>query len=303
MYSNTTHTKMGRHGVMGLEDQTLREAFQIHSHAVPLMERLRLLETLIQAGVRRFQVGSLVRADRMPQMSHIEQLFANVNRLPGLEIWAMVFNFRGLKRAMDCGITHVALSASLSAIHSQRNLGCSVEHGMARCRDMAAEALERGLTVRMGLQCAFGGPMLGPPEPGHLLQWLMPFHSLGVQRLALADTAGRATSKRLIANLKYLRELLPGAELGLHLHGDQERLLANLQAAWSGGADWLDATLMGRGGCPFLPGHPPANLPLGQAAEFLARQGVDVGLDFDALGRAETLLDTILSNRRVRAEY
>lgn len=300
MASNTMQSKSGSHGTLALEDQTLREAFQIQAHEIPVTERLRLLEALVQAGVKRFQVGSLVRADRMPQMSHIEQLFANVNQLPGLEIWALVFNFRGLKRAMDCGITHVALSASLSPIHSRRNLRCSVEHGMARCRDMAAEALAQGLTVRMGLQCAFGGPMLKPPEPMHLLQWLMPFHSLGVQRLALADTAGRATPQGLSDTIKYLRQGLPGAELGLHLHGDQERLAANLEAAWSGGASWLDATLLGRGGCPFLPGQPPANLPLGLAAEFLARKGVDTGLDFAALDRAETLLDTILSNRRVR---
>jgi hydroxymethylglutaryl-CoA lyase len=284
---------------MGLEDQTLREAFQIHPFPVPMMERLRLLEALIHAGVRRFQVGALVRSDRMPQMSHIEQLFANVRNSPGLELWALVFNFRGLRRALDCGITHVALSASLSSIHSQRNLGCSVEHGMARCRDMAAEALDRGLTVRMGLQCAFGGPMLKPPEPGHLLQWLMPFHSLGVQRLALADTAGRATSRGLAATLEYLREGLPGAALGLHLHGGREQLAANLAAAWSGGADWLDATLLGRGGCPFLPGQAPANLPLRQTVEFLSRKGVDTGVDLAALDRTESLLGDTLSNRKV----
>ena len=78
--------------------------------------------------------------------------------------------------------------------------------------------------------------------------------------------------------------------MGLHLHGGQKQLAANLEAAWSGGADWLDATLMGRGGCPFLPGQPPANLPLARAAKFLARKGVDVGLDFAGLDRAEPCL-------------
>ncbi|BEQ13923.1 hydroxymethylglutaryl-CoA lyase [Desulfoferula mesophila] len=288
---------------MELEDQTLREAFQIQTRPVAPSERLRVLEALLEAGVRRFQLGSLVRADRMPQMAHIEQLFTDVRHMPGLEIWAMVFNFRGLQRAMDCGITHVALSASLSPIHSQRNLRCSVEHGMARCRDMAAEALAQGLTVRMGLQCAFGGPMLTPPEAGHIFQWLLPFYQMGVQRLALADTAGRATPAGIEAKLEYLREALPGAQIGLHLHGDQERLAGNLEAAWSGGAAWLDATLMGRGGCPFLAGRPPANLPLSQAVEFLAGKGVDVDLELAGLAKAEALLSTILSNEKVIVGY
>lgn len=299
MPPNSIPASQGADKAMGLEDQTLREAFQIHPRPVPWPERLRLLEALVRAGVRRFQVGSLVRSDRMPQMAHVEELFCNISYMPGLELWALVLNQKGLDRALACGIRHVALSASLSPIHSRRNLKCSVEQGMARCRDMAAEALDQGLTVRMGLQCAFGGPMLKPPKPGHILQWLLPFHRLGVQRMALADTAGRATPKRLASVLKYLREGLTGSELGLHLHGGRELLAANLEAAWDGKADWLDATLLGRGGCPFLPGRPPANLSLQQAIEFLSRNGLDPEFDQSELNRSGALLGTILSGRKV----
>jgi hydroxymethylglutaryl-CoA lyase len=216
-----------------------------------------------------------------------------------MTLWALVFNQKGLQRARNCGLTHVALSASLSAVHSRHNLGCSVEQGLARCLETAAQALQQGFTMRMGLQCAFGGPMLKPLNPSELLQLFLPFYGLGVRRLALADTAARARPKELNEILTCLRGGLPGAELGLHLHGEPGRLAPNLEAAWHGGVDWLDVSLQGLGGCPFLPGRPPANLSTKQAVEFLAGKGLDIGVDLQRLNRAASLLGSIFAHRSV----
>ncbi|MCF8032315.1 MAG: hypothetical protein K9K66_06350 [Desulfarculaceae bacterium] len=282
-----------------LEDQTLREALQVHARVTPWPVRLRLFEQLLESGLRRFQVGSLVRPDRMPQMAGTDELIQAIGSRPGVEIWALVLNRQGLERARACGLQGVALSASLSPRHSRRNLGRGVEEGLERARDLAREALEAGLMVRMGLQCAFGGPLLPPPAPQELARRFAPFHDLGVRRLALADTAGRATPQGLAEQLEYLHEQMPRAELGLHLHGPADKLAANLEAVAQGNAAWLDATLGGRGGCPFLPGPPPANLSLRQAAECLAGKGLGPGLDLERLDRAANALITLLSYGKV----
>jgi hydroxymethylglutaryl-CoA lyase len=278
-----------------LEDQTLREAFQVHPRAVPLEDRLAVLQELIRAGMRRCQVGSLVRSDIMPQMADIEQLYGHIAGIQGLEAWVMVFNRKGLERAVAAGISHVAFSASLSEIHCKTNLGCGVDPALSRCLDLAAKALAHNMKVRMGLQCAYGGPMLPPPAPKILLYLLEPFHGIGVRRLALCDTAGRATPSSLRDSLSVLRQGLPGAELGLHLHGLPDRLSANLATAYEQEVDWLDVSLNGRGGCPFLPGSPPGNLSTLSAVEFLANQGLNTGLDIDCLLRASALLEKILA--------
>ena len=284
---------------LGVEDQTLREALQMHPRPVAWPERLELLARLYGAGLRRFQVGSLVRGDRMPQMAHSEELISRVQAWPGVEVWALVLNRKGLERARQCELQGVTLSASLSPPHSQRNLACSVEQGLARCLELAGEALGRGLRVRMGLQCAFGGPLLRPPTGPELARVLRPFHDLGVRRLALADTAGRAQAPGLNEVLAHLRQHLPGADLGLHLHGNPGQLAANLDTAWRGGAAWVDATLEGRGGCPYLPGHPPANLPLEQAMAFLRGKGQPPLVDQACLVRVARHLRQILSYRKV----
>lgn len=277
-----------------LEDQTLREAFQAHHPALPIEKRLELLDELIGAGIRRFQIGSLVRPDLMPQMADTERLYEHFAGDPGLEPWVLVFNDRGLDRALEAGVKHVALSASLSEMHSERNLGCSVRQALSRCRDLARAALEDGLEVRMGLQCAFGGPMLHLPPPKHLANLLLPFKQMGVKRLALCDTAGRAGPKDLFQALSFLRCQLPGTELGLHLHGQPEQLYTNLEAAWDGGVDWLDVTLNGRGGCPFLSDEPPDNLSTLAAVEFLAQKGIKSKLKLKRLRHASDLLEKML---------
>ena len=282
-----------------LEDQTLREALQMHPRLTPWQVRLRLFEQLLEVGLRRFQVGSLVRPDRMPQMQGTDELIKAIGPRPGVELWALVLNRRGLERALACGLPGVALSASLSERHSLRNLGRGVGDGLKRAESLAREAMDAGLKVRMGLQCAFGGPMLRPPAPEDLARCLAPFHAMGVNRLALADTAGRATPQSVAVALKYLRELMPEAELGLHLHGPAGRLEPVLEAAANGGAAWLDATLGGRGGCPFLPGRPPANLSLRQAGEFLSRRGLGPALDPAKLAVAGGGLITLLSYGKV----
>lgn len=285
-----------------LEDQTLREAFQIHHRVVPLAQRKLLLEEILGAGMRRCQIGSLVREDCVPQMAGTERLFLEVAQSHGVELWVMVFNRKGLERARQAGFRHIALSASLSEIHSKRNLACGVDQALHRCRQLAKDAGDLGMQVRMGLQCAFGGPMLPPPEPEELLELLLPFKRLGVERLALCDTAGRATPLGLRQVLTKVRPGLEGAELGLHLHGQPAQLSANLAEAWDGGVDWLDGSLGGLGGCPFLPGRPPRNLSTLQAVEFLAQKGLGLELDMKKLARAQALLDSLLAAGRKRLQ-
>ena len=281
-----------------LEDQTLREAFQIHPRPVPFEQRLALLEQLALAGLRRFQVGALVRPDRMPQMADCERFAQYAARMPGIEAWIMVFNHQGLARAAKAGFKRVALSASLSEIHSGRNLNCTVAQGLDRCLDLAGMALNLGMQVRMGLQCAFGGPMLSPASAHDLLEIFKPFHGIGVDRLALADTAARALPHMIGAALGCLRRGLPEASLGLHLHGEEPLLECNLRAAWLHRAAWLDVTLDGRGGCPFLPKQPKANLSSALTARFLKEKGVDLNIDWRSLDQASAMLQGLLSGNR-----
>lgn len=295
MFSNTVKAKVMTRNNISLEDQTLREAFQVHHNTVPVQMRIELAWLLVQAGFHRIQIGSLVRPDRMPQMAESDEVARALNDLPGLEVWGLVMNQQGLSRAINCGLRHVAVSASLAPLHSMRNLGCNVERGLLRSMSIAHKALECEIDIRMGLQCAFGGPLLIPPRANEIDSVLQPFFKAGVRRFVLADTAARATPAAITNLLTRLRERFPDISMGLHLHGKADQLALNLEAAWQGGVDWLDVSLDGRGGCPFLSAKPPMNLSTQQAVSFLTHKGVKHGIDLERLNQASHLLDRLLN--------
>lgn len=94
-----------------------------------------------------------------------------------------------------------------------------------------------------------------------------------------------------------VREGLPGARVGLHLHDTRGAAMACFLAALQNGVDLFDASIAGLGGCPF------AGMAHGAAAGnictedmvFMAHEmGVETGLDLDALIDAARLAERII---------
>jgi len=81
-----------------------------------------------------------------------------------------------------------------------------------------------------------------------------------IPEIALADTIGVADPWTVRARMAVAREAAPGAKLRLHFHDTRNTGLANAFAAIDAGADVLDASCGGIGGCPSPP-PPPATSP------------------------------------------
>jgi hydroxymethylglutaryl-CoA lyase len=65
-----------------------------------------------------------------------------------------------------------------------------------------------------------------------------------------------------------------------HFHNTRNTGLANAYAAVLAGADTLDASLGGLGGCPFAPAA-TGNIPTEDLLYMLGRTGVDTGVDLE----------------------
>jgi hydroxymethylglutaryl-CoA lyase len=79
-----------------------------------------------------------------------------------------------------------------------------------------------------------------------------------------------------------VRHAAPDARLRLHFHDTRNTGLANAFAAIEAGADVLDASVGGLGGCPFAPGA-SGNIATEDLVYMLERAGIDTGLDLSAL--------------------
>ena len=98
--------------------------------------------------------------------------------------------------------------------------------------------------------------------------------------ICLADTIGVGVPAQVHELVRGAREL--GAAVGAHFHNTRNTGYANAIAALEEGVVALDASVGGAGGCPFAP-KATGNIATEDLAYLLRGQGLDVGIDLDAL--------------------
>ena len=293
MAERATGGRAGEGGPVLLEDQTLRDGLQNEPRLLSLEGKLEIARLLAAAGVRRLQMGSFVDPRRVPQMAGTEELVALVRReLPGVECTALALNERGLERALGCGLRRLSLSASLADSHSRRNAGCGTEEALARVTGLVGRARGQGITVRAGLQCAFGGDR----EPVDWMRVVAAAEELvaaGAAEINLADTAGVAGPDEVARLVGRVRQAVGAVPLSLHLHGSRQRTRANLLAGYRAGVRLFDVALGGLGGCPFVT-EAGCNFATEEAAGLFASMRVATGLDLQALASAAGRIGQLL---------
>ncbi|MGD8345522.1 MAG: hydroxymethylglutaryl-CoA lyase, partial [Desulfobacterales bacterium] len=139
-----------------IEEQGLRDGLQSEETVLPTAKKIRIIDALVDAGVRRIQVTSFVNPKLIPQMADAEALCAGLKAQPGVIFSALVLNARGLERAADAGLGHVSASISASDTHSRKNANVSLVEARRQFADMAKIGKAHGLAFSGGLQCVFG---------------------------------------------------------------------------------------------------------------------------------------------------
>ena len=180
-----------------VEEQGLRDGFQSEADVVPTARKLELIDALVDAGLTRIQVCSFVHPKRVPQMADAEAICAGLDRRPGVVYSGLVLNLKGVERAITAGLDHVAASISASDTHSTKNTGMSLEDAQNRYAEMVRTAKDAGLTVRGGLQCAFGCRFEGAIDPDVVLDLVKRHLDLEIDELALADSTGMADPRAM----------------------------------------------------------------------------------------------------------
>ena len=107
----------------------------------------------------------------------------------------------------------------------------------------------------------------------------------------LADTIGVATPsavRSLVARVSALDK-----PVGFHGHNTRNTGYANALAALEAGATVLDASIGGLGGCPYAP-RATGNIATEDLVFLLEGEGVETGVDLDALVEVSQWLETLL---------
>ena len=231
-----------------------RDGFQNVKTFIPTADKVAIIEGLIAAGLKKFELTSFVSPKAIPQLADAAEVCRTILAKYGDQIQgsALVPNLRGAQSAWDAGIREVACVISVSASHNRANINRTHDESLADLAKMI-ESLP-GMTVRVDLATAFACPFEGWTPLDAVGMLAEKIQKLGVTKIVLADTIGVATPDRVHALSAYMRQRFPEIDLALHLHDTRGMGLSNTLAGLMAGITTFETSIAGLGGCPFAPG-------------------------------------------------
>lgn len=276
-----------------LEEQGLRDGFQNLEKTIPTDMKLRLIDQLIEAGIRRIQVASFVHPKWVPQMADADQLCQQLNKREGIIYSGLVLNLKGVERGLSVGLDHLACSISASDTHSQKNARKTLVEAKTAFREMVRTSQAAGARVRGGIQCAFGCRYEGKVAEEHVLDMVKHHLDQGIDEIALADSTGMANPRQMRRLMEQVVALAEGKLVILHLHNTENKGLANVYAALEAGVHCFDTAFGGLGGCPFIKSA-TGNIATEDTAHLLHQMEYETGIDIGKLTQISKELEAFL---------
>lgn len=260
-----------------IREVCLRDGLQIEK-PIPLAAKVEILEAIVATGVREVEATAFVSPSKVPALADAAELAAELHRFPDVEFSALVASPNGAKRAIAAGLHSIEYVVSAADSHSRANVGRSSAEATAQIADIVAIAHDSDTSVEVIIATAWDCPFDGPTDPQRVLDIASAAVEHGADRLAVADTIGTTTPRRVTTLVERVRPLIGEIPLGAHFHNTRGAGLASAYAAVQAGVTRLDASVGGLGGCPFAPGA-SGNIAT-EDLVYLLRDS-DIGVDVD----------------------
>ena len=277
-----------------IREVSLRDGLQIET-PIPLSAKLEMLEAIVATGVREIEATAFVSPTKVPALADAAELAAELHRFDGIEFSALVASPNGAKRALAAGLRSIEYVVSAADGHSRANVGRSSAEAIAQIADIVAIAHDSDATVEVIVATAWDCPFDGPTPPQRVFEVTSVAREHGVDRLAIADTIGTTTPRRVTDLIEELRPRIGDIPLGAHFHNTRGSGLASAYAAVTAGVTRLDASVGGLGGCPFAPGA-SGNIATEDLVYLLRDSGVHVDVDLPAAIAAAEVAQTAVGH-------
>jgi hydroxymethylglutaryl-CoA lyase len=259
-----------------------RDGLQNEPGTVPTDVKVAFIDRLARTGLSVVEATSFVSPRWVPQLADAAEVLAGIDPVEGVRYPVLVPNDRGLDRALEAGVSEVAVFAAASEAFSQRNLGRSIADSMAMFAPVVARATAAGLRVRGYVSMVCGCPDQGEVPVDDVRRVTAQLLELGCAEISLGDTIGVGTAGQVHDLITALRTDVDVEALAVHMHDTYGQGLANTLAAFQAGVSIADASAGGLGGGPYAPGA-KGNLATEDLVYALRGSGVATGVDLDAL--------------------
>jgi hydroxymethylglutaryl-CoA lyase len=271
-----------------------RDGLQNESARIPTSTKARFIGLLADAGLREIEATSFVAAHAIPQLADADELFAGLDRRPGVRYPVLVPNARGMARAEAAGAQALAVFTATTDAFTSANLGMTVEESITAARPVLERAGGLGWWRRAYVSTAFGCPYTGHVDPARAVEVALRLLELGADEICFGDTIGVGVPGQVAALTGLAAEAGVALEqIAYHFHDTRGTALANVAAGLEAGVRCFDSAAGGTGGCPYAPGA-AGNLATEDLVYFLDASGWEHGVSLEGvLGAARFIAESL----------
>jgi hydroxymethylglutaryl-CoA lyase len=237
-----------------LRDVTLRDGLQLTGKLLSTERKVEIARKLLAFGVPELEIGSMARGDLVPPMANTLEVITELTAEELDRCWVWVATPRHIEKAAAAGARNFQYCLSASDAHNQANIGRTTEASLAAFPDAVRITQDVGGTVELCIATAFTCPFDGEVPLDRVIAIADDPRTEGAADLVLCDTLGQAVPAQVSALFEAARSRTPQRRLVFHGHDTWGLGVANTLAAIHAGAEMVDGSLGGLGGCPFAPG-------------------------------------------------
>jgi homocitrate synthase NifV len=219
-----------------IDDTTLRDGEQTAGVVFSLEEKKTIARMLDNIGVQELECG-------IPAMGREEQ--RSVKALVDLGLNARLITWNralidDIQASLDCGISAVDISLSVSDLH--------IRHKLRKDREWVREQLKRalGFAKQHDLYVSVGGEDASRADLDFLVELMELARSFGADRFRFCDTLGLLDPFVTFEKVRYLSQRVD-MDLEIHTHNDLGMATANAIAGVRAGARFINTTVNGLG--------------------------------------------------------
>jgi hydroxymethylglutaryl-CoA lyase len=309
-------SKQHNHPKITIVEEGMREGMQIESAAIPVGDKIRLLDALSGTGLKNIVVGSFVSPKWVPQMAAVEEVVEGFTPAEGVNYTALALNARGAERreafrpkisAPDTKIGQTRVH--LCDVFVQRNTAKTMAEEIAAIPGVIDRAVANGATEAMiAVNAAWGSNWIGEITETRRMEILQLQHDawtaagIPVTRVQFGDPMSWNTPGAVRAQIRRVLETWPGIRtVQLHLHNARGMAPISAYMALSELDSRheliVDTAIGGLGGCPYCGnGRATRMIPTEDFVHMLEGEGIETGVDLGKLIEAAILAEEVVGH-------
>ncbi|MBD8642946.1 MULTISPECIES: hydroxymethylglutaryl-CoA lyase [unclassified Stenotrophomonas] len=270
-----------------------RDGLQNEKQPVSTADKIALIDRLSATGLRSIEATSFVSPRWVPQLADAAEVYAGIQRAPGVAYPVLVPNEQGYDRALAAGVQEVAVFTAASETFNRTNTNAGIDESLARFEPILRRAADDGVRVRGYVSTVLGCPYQGEVAVSEVVRVARALHGMGCYEISLGDTIGVGTPRKARAMLQAVAAEVPMHALAVHFHDTYGQAVANIASCVEAGVRVVDSAVSGAGGCPYAKGA-SGNVASEDAVYLLHGMGMRTGVELEPLAGIGRWLSALL---------